>query len=69
MSKITNLREARETFEASGMVDFQWFDGFDQDELVEYIFRNSSDGLSLEDLVRSFLVLKGQDVLDYFPNR
>lgn len=46
--KINNLREAKETFEASGFYGWDWFDGYDEDELIEYIFRNSDDKKALE---------------------
>lgn len=66
---IRNLREARETFEASGFYDWQWFEGFDQDDLIEFIYRHSDHDSTLEDLIKSFLVVKGEDPSDYFSDK
>jgi len=62
---IDSLNAAKDAYSNSGMAGWEWFEGFDEDELIEYIYRKHQEGDSLDKLVAAFLTSKGEKPSDY----
>lgn len=62
---FNTLTDARDWFSNSGFADWEWFEGFDEDELIEYAYRQSDGEKTENEIVKDFLLLKKQNPRDY----
>jgi hypothetical protein len=69
MSEIINLanyQEARDFYANSGLVDWEWFKEFDEEELINFLYRNSNGRKTFDYLLKEFLINKNEDTAGYF---
>jgi len=57
--------DAETWYQNSGVFGWQWFDEFCEDDLVEFVFRNSNGKTTTNELIAQFLTSRGQDMADY----
>jgi len=63
--RFDTLEDARVWFENSGYLDWKFFNGFSEEKLVEFLYRNSDGVKTITDLMKEFLLLNGQDLNHY----
>jgi len=63
--KFETYRDAETWYQNSGVFGWEWFDGFREDDLIEFVFRNSNGKISTNQLIAQFLIARGQDLTDY----
>ena len=59
------LQAAETAWINSGVHGWQWFEGFDSDNLVEYLYRQSDGIKTFDDLIRGFLTMQGENIEEY----
>ena len=59
------IQGASQWYANSGMVDWDWYDGFDQDRLIEYLYRRADGERTASDLVCAFLRSAGECPSDF----
>lgn len=62
---FNTLTDARTWFSNSGFFEWEWFEGFDKDELIKYAYNQSDGEKTQNEIVRDFLLLKKQNPRDY----
>lgn len=62
---LDTLTDARTWFSNSGFFDMEWYEGFDEDELIKYAYNQSDGEKTQNEIVRDFLLLKKQNPSDY----
>lgn len=60
-----SIADVKTWYVNSGYVDWEWFDGFDPDDLIEYIFRHSSAEQCVEVILIQYLREHGENPDDY----
>lgn len=65
INEIKNLEHAEIWLNNSGFCEWHWFDGFEYNELVAYIYKNSNKYEDQDEMIASFLLSKNQDLSDY----
>jgi hypothetical protein len=64
--KFNTYQDAETFYQNSGVFEWKWFKGFDEKELINFLF-NKSDGIkTFEELLKEFLTQHEQLVSDYF---
>jgi len=53
------ITSAADWYHNSGYVDWEWFDGFDESELIEALYKNSDGERPILGIVKEFLIDHG----------
>jgi len=56
---------ASEWYSTSDYKDMAWYDGFEEEQLIEFAYANGSDHDGEDDLIAAFLREQGEDPDDY----
>lgn len=63
--RFDSINDASTWYTNSGYSDWEWFDGFDEDELVKFAYLNCDGYRTGNELVAAFLKRNAQDPADY----
>ena len=62
---FATLDDARTWYVNNGVSDWEWFDGFDEDEFVDYLFQHAQDDVDINYFIAEFLITRGENPRDY----
>lgn len=63
---FTTINDVWTWYQNSGIVNWIWFDGFNEEDLIRFVWqRADSDDDVTDQLIREFLVEHGEDPADY----
>ncbi|KXS38353.1 MAG: hypothetical protein AWU55_1570 [Halomonadaceae bacterium T82-2] len=65
MPLFDSYEAASDWYAASDYKDMAWYDGFEEEQLIEFAYRHGSDHDGEEDLIAAFLREQGEDPGEY----
>nr|WP_297460138.1 hypothetical protein [uncultured Halomonas sp.] len=60
-----SYEDASDWYATSDYKDMQWYDGFAEEQLIEFAYSSGSDHDGEEDLIAAFLREQGEEPEDY----
>lgn len=66
LPKFNSITDAEVWYLNSGYLNWEWFKGFSEDKLVDFVYKNAEKYKSEDDMIKAFLKNNKQNPKDYF---
>lgn len=61
-----SIDDAKTYYLNSGLLDWNWFDGFDENDFIDYLYRHSNNNITEDEILYAYLVENGENPEEYY---